>query len=101
VLNDKESFDPLLREIANDADVAVVFVEYTRPPEARYPVAIEEAYAATKWIAENGSPLRLDPSRLAVVGDSSGGNMAAAVTLMAKERGGPKKVIYRFCFLRP
>ena len=87
VLNDKESFDPLLREIANDADV---FVEYTRSPGARYPVAIEEAYAATKWIAENGSPLRLDPSRLAVVGDSSGGNMAAAVTLMAKERGGPK-----------
>jgi acetyl esterase len=90
VLNDRWSFDRLLREIAIEAHVAAVFVEYTRSPEARYPVAIEEAYAATKWIAENGSSLRLDPSRLAVIGDSSGGNMAAVVALMAKERGGPK-----------
>jgi hypothetical protein len=89
VLNDKESFDRLLREIANGAGAAVVFVEYSRSPEARYPIAIEEAYAATKWIAENGRSIRVDPSRLAVVGDSPGGNMAAAVTLLARERGGP------------
>ena len=90
VLNDKESFDRLLREIANGASAAVVFVEYSRSPEARYPVAIEEAYAATRWVAENGLSINVDPSRLAVVGDSSGGNMAAVVTLLAKERGSPK-----------
>jgi acetyl esterase len=89
VLNDRESFDRLLREIANGAGAAVVFVEYSRSPEASYPVAIEEAYAATRWIAENARPINLDPARLAVVGDSSGGNMAAVVTLLAKERGGP------------
>jgi acetyl esterase len=54
VLNDRESFDRLLREIANGAGAAVVFVEYSRSPEAPYPIAIEEAYAATKWIVENG-----------------------------------------------
>ncbi|WP_027369115.1 alpha/beta hydrolase [Desulfocurvibacter africanus] len=89
VLGDKNTHDRLIREIANGAHAAVVFVEYTPSPEARYPVAIEEAYAATKWIAENGRTLNLDTSRLAVVGDSVGGNMAAAVTLLAKERGGP------------
>jgi acetyl esterase/lipase len=89
VLNDKESFDRLLRETANAAGAGVVFVEYSRSPEARYPVAIEEAYVATRWIAENGRSINLDPSRLAVVGDSSGGNMAAAVTLLARERRGP------------
>jgi acetyl esterase len=90
VLNDKESFDRLLREIADGVGAAVVFVEYSRSPEARYPVAIEEAYAATRWVAENGRSINVDPSHLAVVGDSSGGNMAAVVTLLAKERGGPK-----------
>jgi acetyl esterase len=89
VLNDKESFDRLIREIANGAGAAVVFVEYSPSPEARYPIAIEEAYAATRWIAENGRSISVDPSRLAVVGDSSGGNMAAVVTLLAKDRGGP------------
>ncbi|MCI0559079.1 MAG: alpha/beta hydrolase, partial [Nitrososphaera sp.] len=59
-------------------------------PEAQYPVQIEQAYAATKWVAENGKSINIDPSRLALVGDSVGGNMAAAVTLLAKERGGPK-----------
>jgi acetyl esterase len=90
VLNDMESFDRLIREIANGTGAAVVFVEYSRSPEARYPVAIEEAYAATCWIVENGQSISLDPSRLAVVGDSSGGNMAAVITLLAKQRGGPK-----------
>jgi acetyl esterase len=58
-------------------------------PEARYPVAVEQAYAATKWVAENGRTINVNSSRLAVVGDSVGGNMVAAVTLLAKERGGP------------
>lgn len=90
VLGDKDVFDRLVREITNEANAAVVFVNYTLSPEAKYPVAIEEDYAATKYIAENGNDHNLDPSRLAVAGDSVGGNMVAAVTLLAKERGGPK-----------
>jgi acetyl esterase len=90
VLGDKETHDRLIREIAIGANAAVVFVDYSRSPEARYPVAIEEAYAATKWVAENGKTINVDSSRLAVAGDSVGGNMAAAITLLAKERGGPK-----------
>jgi acetyl esterase len=90
VLGDKDTHDRLIREIANGAQAAVVFVNYTPSPEAQYPVSIEEAYAATKFIAENGKQFNLDAARLAVVGDSVGGNMVAAVTLMAKERQGPK-----------
>jgi acetyl esterase len=90
VLGDVDTHDRLIREIANGAQAAVVFVDYSRPPEARYPVAIDEAYAATKWVSENGKTIEVDSSRLAVAGDSVGGNMAAAVTLLAKQRGGPK-----------
>jgi len=90
VLGDRQTHDRLIREIANGANAAVVFVDYTRSPEAQYPVAIEQAYAATKWVAENGDSINVDSSRLAVVGDSVGGNMSAVVTLLAKERGGPK-----------
>lgn len=92
VRGDKESFDRVARDIAAGADAAVIFVEYTRSPEARYPVAIEEAYAATKHIALNGRSLNLDPERIAVAGDSAGANMAAVVALLAKQRGGPALV---------
>ncbi|MFP5213116.1 MAG: alpha/beta hydrolase [Acidobacteriota bacterium] len=92
ILGSRNTHDRLVREIANGANAAVVFVDYTPSPEAKYPVAIEEAYAATKYIAENGASLNLDGSRLAVVGDSVGGNMAAAVTILAKQRGGPEIV---------
>lgn len=90
VLGGKDTHDRLVRELANGAQAAVVFVNYTLAPEARFPVQLEEAYAATKWIAENGESLDLDPSRLAVLGDSVGGNMAAEVCLLAKEREGPR-----------
>ncbi len=90
ILGDKETHDRLVREIANGAQATVVFVDYARSPEAKYPVAIEQAYAATKWVAEHGAEIGVDASRLAVVGDSVGGNMVAAVTLLARERGGPK-----------
>lgn len=90
VLGNKETHDRLVREIANGAKAAVVFVNYTPSPEAKYPTSIEEAYASTKYIAEHGKDFNLDTSRLAIVGDSVGGNMAAAVSLLAKERGGPK-----------
>ncbi|MFE9126631.1 alpha/beta hydrolase [Streptomyces sp. NPDC007148] len=90
VLGDASTHDRLVRQIANGARAAVVFVNYTRSPEAKYPVANEQAYAATRWVAEHGAEINIDGSRLAVAGDSVGGNMTAAVTLMAKERGGPK-----------
>ncbi|MHB0958582.1 MAG: alpha/beta hydrolase [Pirellulaceae bacterium] len=90
VLGDAETHDRLIREIAHGAQAAVVFVEYCRAPEARYPVPIEEAYAATKWVSEQGKTINVDGSRLALAGDSVGGNMAAAVTLLARERGGPR-----------
>lgn len=90
VLGDHTTHDRLVRELANGAEAAVVFVNFTPSPEAHHPVAVEEAYAATQWIAANGASLQLDGVRLAVAGDSVGGNMAVAVTLLAKERGGPK-----------
>ncbi len=66
-----------------------MFVNYTPSPEAHYPVAINQAYAATKWVAAHGAEIGVDGSRLAVVGNSVGGNMAAVVALMAKDKGGP------------
>jgi len=90
VLGERRTHDRLVREIANAADAAVVFVEFTHAPEARYPVQIEEAFAATRWIAQNGGSLGLDTSRMAVMGDSVGGNMATVVAMMCKQRGGPQ-----------
>jgi acetyl esterase/lipase len=69
--------------------VSCVFVEYSRSPEAKYPVALNEAYTATKWVAEHGEEIQVDGNRLAVVGNSAGGNLAAAVALMAKDKKGP------------
>jgi acetyl esterase len=89
VLGDPHTHDRLLRELANGVHAAVVFVNYTPSPDAHYPVPIEEAYAATRWVADHGQILKVDPARLAVVGDDVGGTMAAAVTLLAKARGGP------------
>jgi len=90
ILGDRNTHDRLVREIAVGAGAAVMFVDYDRSPEARYPVAIEQAYAATCYVVDHSADLRIDPSRLAVGGDSVGGNMAAALTLMARQRRGPK-----------
>jgi acetyl esterase/lipase len=90
VLGDAESYDRFVREIVSGTGAAVVFVEYSRSPEERYPVPLEECFAATKWVAEHSNELGLDATRLAVAGDSAGGNMAAAVCLLAKERRGPR-----------
>ncbi len=89
VFGNAHTHDRLIRELAVGAQAAVVFPNFSLSPEARYPTAIEESYAVAKWVAEHGLEYGLDPERLAVAGDSVGGNMAAAVTLMAKERGGP------------
>lgn len=89
VLGDEKTHDRLTRQIANGAHAAVIFVDYTRAPDAQFPVANEQAYAATKWVAEHGSEINVDSSRIAVAGDSAGGNMATVVALMAKQRRGP------------
>ena len=81
--------DRLIRELAVGAGAAVVFPNYSLSPEAKYPIAIEECYAVLQWIAEEGSQKGLDASRLAVAGDSVGGNMSIAVSLMTKMRQGP------------
>lgn len=87
VLGNAGTHDRLVRELAVGVDAAVVFVEYTRSPEARHPVAIEQAYAAARWVTTDGETKGLDASRLAIAGDSVGGNMAAVVALLAKKRG--------------
>ena len=97
VLGNFDTHERLVRELANSVHAAFVFVNYTPSPEAKYPVALEQAYAATKWVAQNGQTINVDSSRLAVVGDSVGGNMAAALTLLAKERAGPK-IIFQVLF---
>lgn len=90
VMGDRNTHDHLIRELAVQARAAVVFVEYDNAPEVRYPVNNEQAYAALDHVAAHGAALGIDPSRLAVAGDSAGGNMAIAVTMMAKDRAGPK-----------
>jgi acetyl esterase/lipase len=90
VFGDAHTHDRLVRELAVGAGVAVVFPEYDRSPEARYPVAIEQNYAVAQWVASSGADMDLDTDRIAVAGDSVGGNMTAALTLMAKQRGGPR-----------
>jgi acetyl esterase/lipase len=87
VLGDADTHDRLVRELAVGTGAVVVFVEYERSPEARYPVAIEQGYATARWIGRDGEAHGLDPSRIAVAGDSVGGGMAAALTLMAADRG--------------
>lgn len=90
ILGDYATHERFVRDLVVDSGAAAVFVNYSPSPEVRYPVAINEAYAATKWVAENGAQIRVDGQRLAVVGNSVGGNMAAVVALMAKANGGPK-----------
>ncbi|PLK23316.1 lipase [Porphyrobacter sp. TH134] len=89
VMGDRNTHDHLIRELAVQTRAAVVFVEYDNAPEVRYPVNNEQAYAALEYVSANGAALGIDPARLAVAGDSAGGNMAIAVTMMAKDRAGP------------
>ena len=87
VFGNAHTHDRLVRELAVGAGAAVVFPEYSLSPEVRYPVAIEQNYAVARWVVTDGASKGLDASRIAVAGDSVGGNMTAALTLMAKERG--------------
>jgi acetyl esterase len=87
VLGNAGTHDRLVRELAVGAKAALAFVEYPNSPEARYPVAIEQGYATAQWISREGASKGLDSRRIAVAGESVGGDMTAALCLMAKERG--------------
>ncbi len=89
VLGDFPTHERLVRDLVAGSGATAGFVEYDRSPEARYPVAINQAYAATRWVAAHGKEIGVDGERLAVVGNSVGGNMAAVVSLMAKDLGTP------------
>jgi acetyl esterase/lipase len=87
ILGNAATHDRLVRELAVGAQAALAFVEYPNAPEAQYPTQIEQGYATAQWITRNGASKGLDASRMAVAGESVGGNMTAALALMAKERG--------------
>jgi acetyl esterase len=90
ILGDKDTHERLDRELANDVQAAVVFVNYTPAPDAQYPTQIEQAYTALEWAVEHAGEFGADAGRLALFGDSVGGNMTAALTIMAKQRKGPE-----------
>ena len=89
ILGDFPTHERFVRDLVADSGAVAVFVNYTPSPEARYPVAINEIYAATRWVAENGAQIGVDGKRLAIAGNSVGGNMATVVALMAKAKGTP------------
>jgi len=92
VAGNLDTYDNPLRSVANRCECIVVSVAYRLAPEDKYPAAPEDAYAATKWVADHAGSIGGDPRRIAVGGDGAGGNLAAVVTLMARERGSPHLV---------
>jgi acetyl esterase/lipase len=92
VFGNGHTHNRLIRQLAVGAQAAVVFPVFSLSPEARYPTAIEEIYAVATWLAEHGTEHGLDAGRMAIAGDGTGGNMAAAVSLLTKTRAGPKFV---------
>ncbi len=90
VIGNLDSADPACRMLANTSGCVIVSVDYRLAPEAKYPAAAEDCYAATSWVAANAASIGADPSRIAVGGDSAGGNLAAVVSQMAKDLGGPR-----------
>jgi acetyl esterase len=87
ILGNAGTHDRLVREIAVGVNAAVVFVEYDRSPEVRYPVALHQAHAVARWVCQHGVEAGLDATRMAIVGDSAGGNLAAALAILVKRQG--------------
>ncbi len=90
VLGDYPTHKRLVRDVVVESGYACVFVEYTRSPEAKFPVALDQCYAATKWVAAHGKEINVDGKKLAVVGNSAGGNMTIGTCMKAKENNGPQ-----------
>lgn len=90
VLGDYPTHKRLVRDIVVASQLACVFVEYKRSPEAKFPTALKECYAATKWVSENGDQINVDGKKLAVIGNSAGGNMTIGTCLMAQQKGTPE-----------
>ena len=90
ILGDFPTHERFVRDLVSDSGYTAVFVNYTPSPEAHYPTAINEIHAAARWVAAHGDEIKVDGKRLAIVGNSVGGNMTAAVALMAKDKGGPE-----------
>jgi acetyl esterase/lipase len=84
-----DTHDGFCRMLANESGCRLVSIEYRLAPEHRFPAAVEDSYAATRWVADHALHLNIDPTRLAIAGDSAGGNLAAVVCQVAKEAGGP------------
>ncbi|SBV93345.1 conserved hypothetical protein [uncultured Dysgonomonas sp.] len=89
VLGDYQTHKRLVRDLVVESGYACVFIEYSRSPEAKYPIALNECYAATKWVAEHGDEINVDGKRLAIVGNSAGGNMTIGTCMKAKDNKGP------------
>lgn len=92
VIGDLDTHDALCRTLANETGARLVSVDYRLAPEHKFPAASDDCYAAVKWIEQNAAKLGIDPNRVAVAGDSAGGNLSAVVCLMAKQKGGPQIV---------
>jgi acetyl esterase len=90
VIGDLDSHDAACRALTNQAGCITAAIDYRLAPEHKYPAAVDDCYAAAKWVSDHAHELGGDPARLAVGGDSAGGNLSAVVSLMARDRGGPK-----------
>src|SRR5690606_22178843 len=90
VLGDFPTHERMVRDLVVLSGATAVFVNYTPTPDEKYPQAINEIFAATKWVSEHGGEIDIDGKRLAIVGNSVGGNMATVTCLRAKENGGPQ-----------